>query len=76
MSRTTVQRVTNLESQTAQCKKRFEVCDRAITDRFNDIYIEGNSIYTSNKKTNIELWEDLAGDDDIFLEEFSKVITN
>ena len=30
MSRTTVQLVTNLESQTEQCKKRFEVYDRAI----------------------------------------------
>ena len=35
MSRTTVQRVTNLESQTEKCKKRFEVYNRAIADIFN-----------------------------------------
>ena len=27
-------------------------------------------------KPNIELWEDLAGDDEIFHEEFARVITN
>ena len=76
MSRTTVQRVTNLESQTEQCKKRFEVYDRAIVEIFNEVYIEGNFIDTPNNKTNIELWEDLAGDDEIFHEEFARVITN
>ena len=50
MSRTTVQRVTNLESQTEQCKKRFEVYDRAIAEIFNEIYIEGNFIDTLNNK--------------------------
>ena len=30
MSRTTVKRVTNLESQTKQCKKRFSVYDKRI----------------------------------------------
>ena len=50
MSRTTVQRVTNLEPQTEQFKKRFEVYKRSIADRFNEIYIEGNFINTPNKK--------------------------
>ena len=40
------------------------------------LYIEGNFIDTPNNKPNIELWEDLAGDDDIFCEEFARVITN
>ena len=48
--------------------KRFEVYNRAIADRFNDVYIEVNYIATSNNKPNIELWEDLAGDDEIFHE--------
>ena len=65
-----------MESQTEQRKKRFEVYDRAIAERFNEVYIEGNFIDTPNKKPNIELWEDLAGDDDIFHEEFARVITN
>ena len=55
MSRTTVQRVTNLESQTEQCKKGFEVYGRAISDRFNEVYIEGNFLDTPNNKPNIEL---------------------
>ena len=76
MSRKTVQRVTNLESQTEKCKKRFEVHDRAIGDRFNEVFIEGNFIDTPKNKPNIELWEDLAGDDKIFQKEFSRVITN
>ena len=56
--------------------KRFEVYNRAIAYRFNDAYIEVNYIETSNNKPNIELWEDLAGDDEIFHEEFGRVITN
>ena len=55
MSRTTVQRITNLESETEQCKKRFEVYDRAIADIFNEVYIEGNFIDTPRNKPNIEL---------------------
>ena len=35
MSRTTVQQVTNLESQTQKCNIRFEVYERAISDRLN-----------------------------------------
>ena len=76
MSRTTVQRVTNLESETEQCKKRFEVYDRAIADRFNEVYIEGNFIDTPKNKPNIELQEDLEGNDEISHKEFARVITN
>ena len=47
MSRTTIQQVTNLESQTEQCKKRFEVYARSITDRLNEVYtvIEYRIVY-------------------------------
>ena len=75
MSRTTVQRVTNLESQTEQCEERFEFYDRAIADIFNEIYIEGNFVDTPNNKPNIERWEDLAGDDKIFYDVFARMIT-
>ena len=71
MSRTTIQRVTNLESQTEQCKKRFEVYDISIADRFTEVYIEGNFIDAPNNKPNIELWEELASDDEIFHEGFA-----
>ena len=50
--------------------------DRAIADRFNEVYIEGNFIDTPNNKTNIELRKGLVGDDEIFYEEFPRVITN
>ena len=70
MSRTTAQRVTNLESQTEQCKKRFEVYDKSIADRFDEVYIEGNFVDTLNNKSNIELREYLLGDNKIFHEEF------
>ena len=40
------------------------------------MYIEGNFIDTPNNKPNIELWEDLVGDDEIFHEEFTRVITH
>ena len=50
--------------------------DRAIEERFNEVYTKGNFIDTPNNKPNIELWEDLAGDDKIFHEEFARVITN
>ena len=76
MSRTTVQQVTNLESQTEQWKKSFEVYNRAIADKLNEVYIEGNIIDTPNNKPNIELWEELLGDDEIFHLEFARVITN
>ena len=49
---------------------------RAIKNRFNEVYIECNFIDTPNNKLNIELWEDIAGDDKIFHEEFARVITN
>ena len=67
---------TTIESQTEQCEKRFEVYGRAIADRLNEVYIEGNFIDTPNNKPNIKLWEDLAGDNKIFHEEFDRVITN
>ena len=76
MSRTTAQRVTNLESQTEQCNKRFEVYDKSIADRFDEVYIEGNFVDTPNNKPNIEIWEDLAVNDKIFHEEFARVIAN
>ena len=76
MSRTTVQRVTHLEPETEQCKKFFEVYNRSIAHRFNEVYIEGNFIDNPKNKPNIELLEDLTGDDQIFHEEFAIVITN
>ena len=50
--------------------------DRSIADIFNEVYIEGNFIDTPNNKHNMEIWEEIAGDDEIFHEEFARLITN
>ena len=50
--------------------------DRAIAERYNEVYIEGKFVNIPNNKLNIELWEDLAGNDEIFHEEFARVIKN
>ena len=42
IARTTVQQVTNLESQTEQCKRRFDVYDKRITKRFNKEFISAS----------------------------------
>ena len=76
ISRTTVQRVTNLESATNQNQKRFEVYDKRIADRFNEEYIGANYLQNHHQKPDVELWEELAGDDEAFYEEFARVITN
>ena len=68
MSRTTVQRVTNLESLTDQCKKIFYVYDKRIAERFNEKYIDANYLQNNNDKPAVELWEELADDDGVFYE--------
>ena len=42
ISRTTVQRVTNLESATNKNQKRFEVCNKRVTERYKEEYIREN----------------------------------
>ena len=76
MSRTTVQIVTNLEAQTEQCKKRLSVYEKRISERFNEKYIDADSLQNNYDKPAIELWEELADDDGVFYEEFTRVITN
>ena len=76
IARTTVQRVTNLESQNEQCKRRFNVYDKQIAKKFNEKFISANGEEHERTKPTIESWEELAGDDDVFHEEFARVITN
>ena len=42
IARTTVQRVTNLESQTDQFKRRFDAYDKRIAESFNKNFISAN----------------------------------
>ena len=76
ISRTMVQRVTNIESQTEQCKKIFSVYDKRIAEIFNEKYIDADYLQNNNDKPYVELWEELADDDGVFYEEFTRVITN
>ena len=76
IARTTVQRITNLEAQTAQCKRRFDAYDKHIAERFNEEFITPNLAECEWDKPKMETWEALAGDDEIFYEEFARVITN
>ena len=66
MSRTTVQRVANLESQTDQFKKRFSIYDKKIVERFNEKYIDAKYLQNNNDKPAVELWGELADDDGLF----------
>ena len=76
ITRTTVQRVTNLESAINQNQKRFKVYDKRIADRFNEEYIGANYLQNHHQKPDVKLWEELAGDDEAFYEEFARAITN
>ena len=42
IARTTVQRVTNLEAQTEQCRRRFDAYDNRLAERFNEKFISAN----------------------------------
>ena len=76
ISRTTVQRVINLESATNKKQKRFEVYNKSVTYRFKEEYIGGNYLQNHHQKRDVKLWEEVAGDDGAFYEEFVRVITN
>ena len=67
VSRTTVQRITNLEAQTDQCKKRFEVYNRRIAERSNETYVKAEYL-EQHGKPDISKLEELEGDDNVFQE--------
>ena len=67
-----MQRVTNLESATNQNQKRFEVYNKRIADRFNEEYIRANYLQNHHQKTDVELWQELAGDDEASYEELAE----
>ena len=55
MSRTTVQRVANIESQTEQFKKIFSVYDKRIAEIFNEKYIDADYLQNNNDKPVIKI---------------------
>ena len=70
-----MQRVTNLEGQTNQNRKRFDAYEKLIADRFNEQYLGDGYLERHGEKLDIYMWEELAGDDEVFQEEFTRVIT-
>ena len=69
-SRTTVQRVTHLETQTGDNKDRFQKFDADIAALYKDeLIIDG-------AKPDIKAWSEIIGDDPDFEEEFQKLISD
>jgi hypothetical protein len=76
VSRTTVRRVTQLESFTDANKERSNDYGQAIKQRFKEIYTtEAFPPQGSNKPT-LELWAELAEEDEDFQTEFNRVFDN
>ena len=71
-----MQRVTNLERQTDQNRKRFDAYENLIADRFNEQYLGDGYLERHGEKLDIYMWEELAGDDEVFEEAFARIITN
>ena len=76
ISRTTVQCVTRLETQTDANRKRFEHYDTAITERFHEVYTQASFSAPSSDKTTMEMWKDLSDRDEDFQNEFTRVFDN
>ena len=65
----TVQRITHLETQTAENKQRFRLFDLSIHELFKD-----EIIYTEGAKPNPAYWAEIIGYDPDFGEEFQRII--
>ena len=64
VSRTTVQRVTYLETYTDTSKQRFEVYDNAVKERFHEKYTEEAFAGPNSAKPIMEIWTELVKDDE------------
>ena len=73
ISRTTISRVTNLETQVDSTKSHLQEFDTAITDRLND---EAHIIIAGGKSQPHD-WSDHPFDEDFdFVDEFHSVVSN
>ena len=71
ISRTTVQRITHIETQTTDNKERFRLFDLSIHALFKyDI------IVTEGAKPNPASWEEIIGDDPGFEKEYQCIISD
>ena len=68
--RTTLQRVTYLETCTDASKQRFEVYDKAIKQIFHKKYTEESFEVPNSTKPTMEVWDELTEDEEDFQSEF------
>ena len=66
ISRTTLQCVTHLETQTDDNKKRFEHYDKAINKRFHEVYTQESFSAPSSDKPTMKMCKDLADGNEDF----------
>lgn len=71
VSRTTVQRVTELEKQTEANQQRMAVFDKAIAAQFQE-----GSLVTTGGKPDLAAWSELLETDPDFAEEFAQTFDN
>ena len=76
ISRTKVQRVTHLGTQTDTNKKLFKHYDIAINEIFHELYTQESFSAPSSDKATLEVWKDLANGNEDFQNEFAKVFDN
>ena len=76
VSRTTVQRITQLECNTDANKKYFDTYDKAIATRYNEVYNKESFLQNNSDKPSMEMWADLAEGDEDFQHEFARVFDN
>jgi hypothetical protein len=76
VSRTTVRRVTQLESFTDANKERSNDYNQAIKQRFKEIYTAETFPPQGSNKPTLELWAELAEEDEDFQTEFNRVFDN
>ena len=66
VSRTTIQRVTDLETCNNARKKRFKLYDNSIKERFHEKYTEEAFAGPNSTKPTTEMWVELSEDDEDF----------
>ena len=74
--RTTVQRVTYLETCIDDSKQSFKVFDKAIKEIFHEKFSEEAFADLNSTKPTMEMWAKLAEDDKDFQSEFNKLFDN
>ena len=76
VSRTAIQCVTYLETCTNAIKKRFEVYEEAIKEIYHEKYTEEAFVGPNSTKPTMEIWAQLAEDDEDLQSDFNKLFDN